>query len=289
MSRIRSIFPGIFTDDAYVSVSFAARWFVMGLMTDADDNGVFEWKPTQLKMKLLPADMCDVHDLLAELEGAFIIRRYTIGDPDVMARHAKRPVLLGAIRNFVRWQKPRRPKIIWPITKEIQEFVGIDEPEISADLFADEEPDLSGKAAVKASSKPQMSGIDSVHHIGGGMRDEGGGRIPPPPFSENGSIPDQPFLPPEPEWSEFVRHRQRMRKPLTAHAKNLLRNKLQKLAAEGNDPIDVINQSIMLGWQGLFAVKDDRNAKRNREHEQDISDPLLRRYVENGGSLSRKN
>jgi hypothetical protein len=53
MARIRSVHPSLFTDEAWVSCSPLARVLYIGLLTDADDQGLFEWKPIQIKMRLL--------------------------------------------------------------------------------------------------------------------------------------------------------------------------------------------------------------------------------------------
>jgi hypothetical protein len=49
MSRIRSIHPGFFADETFVMLSPLARLFWIGLLTEADDQGIFEWKPVTLK------------------------------------------------------------------------------------------------------------------------------------------------------------------------------------------------------------------------------------------------
>ena len=78
MSRIRSVHPGLWTDEQFVSLSAFARLLVIGLWNECDDGGTFEWKPITLKMRLLPADNVDVASLLAEIEDAGIAIRYEI-------------------------------------------------------------------------------------------------------------------------------------------------------------------------------------------------------------------
>ena len=56
MARIRSLHPGQWTDEAFVAVSPLARLLALGLRNEADDEGVFPWKPVTLRMRLLPAD-----------------------------------------------------------------------------------------------------------------------------------------------------------------------------------------------------------------------------------------
>ncbi len=58
MARIRSIHPGLWTDEAFVSLTPYARLLFMGIWTECDDMGSFEWSPLKLKMRLLPAVPC---------------------------------------------------------------------------------------------------------------------------------------------------------------------------------------------------------------------------------------
>ena len=54
---------------------------------------------------------------------------------------------------------------------------------------------------------------------------------------------------------DFVEFRKSIRKPMNRKAQELAVQQLEKLQAEGQDPAEVINQSILNGWQGLFAIK----------------------------------
>jgi hypothetical protein len=114
MSRIRSVHPGFFTDEDLVSVSMGARLMFIGLGVEADDKGVFEWKPLTIKMRLFPADNVVVEELLAELSVAGAIRQFENGGKKY-----------GAIRNFRKFQKPKTPNNIHPAGPEILAFVGL--------------------------------------------------------------------------------------------------------------------------------------------------------------------
>lgn len=114
MSRIRSVHPGFFTDEDLVSVSMAARLLFIGIGVEADDKGIFEWKPLTIKMRVFPADNIDCAALLEELSAIGAIRKYEFG-----GRH------FGAIRNFRRFQKPKTPNDIHPATPQILAFVGL--------------------------------------------------------------------------------------------------------------------------------------------------------------------
>ena len=112
MARIRSIFPGLFTDEAFVSVSMPARVLLLGIWTEADDQGVFEWKPVTLKMRIFSADNIDVAPLLAELSAANAIKQFSFEGK-----------LHGAIRNFCKYQKPKTPKFRDVRDDEIRNYV----------------------------------------------------------------------------------------------------------------------------------------------------------------------
>lgn len=113
MARIRSVHPGLFTDEAFVSVSMAARLLLIGLWTESDDNGVFEWNPVKLKMRIFPADDANVAGLLIELKSVNAIEDFEYGK------------IYGAIRNFRKYQRPKSPKAIHPIPEYIKEYVGL--------------------------------------------------------------------------------------------------------------------------------------------------------------------
>ena len=60
-------------------------------------------------------------------------------------------------------------------------------------------------------------------------------------------------------WIGFVEMRRKLRKPLTDHASELIRQKLQTLKDSGEDPAEVLEQSIMNSWAGVFSLKGRRS------------------------------
>lgn len=114
MARIRSIHPGLFTDEAFVSLTPFARLLFIGILTECDDRGAFEWKPLTLRMRILPADNADVGALLGELKEANVIRGYELD-----GRH------YGAVRNFCRFQRPKKPNYVHPIDAEFSTYVAL--------------------------------------------------------------------------------------------------------------------------------------------------------------------
>lgn len=152
MSRIRSIHPGFFTDEDLVSVSMPARLLFIGLGVEADDKGVFEWKPLTIKMRIFPADNVDVSELLSELLGVGSIRRY---------EHDGR--CYGAIRNFRRFQKPKTPNDIHPAPPEILAFVG---------LISETKDDDDGSFLQNGETFPPKGEKSSQMEDGGGKEGE---------------------------------------------------------------------------------------------------------------------
>ena len=104
MARIRSIHPEQWTDDQFVSCSPLARLLALGIRNEADDNGIFEWNVIKLKMRLMPADNCDVPVLLNELQSTQQIIRYEVDGK-----------AYGVIRSFQRFQRPKEPTFKHPL------------------------------------------------------------------------------------------------------------------------------------------------------------------------------
>jgi len=63
-------------------------------------------------------------------------------------------------------------------------------------------------------------------------------------------------------WDAFTEMRKAIKKPVTPKAATLIWAKLKRIRAEtGDDPNEVLDQSTMSSWQGVFAIK--REEKRN--------------------------
>jgi len=104
MPRIRSLHPGQWTDDQFVVCSFGARLLALGLRNEADDNGIFEWNPIKIKMRLFPADNVEIDELLTELVESGQVIQYAITEK-----------LYGMIRNFTKYQKVKAPGFLHPV------------------------------------------------------------------------------------------------------------------------------------------------------------------------------
>lgn len=116
MARIRSIHPGILTDEAFMTLTVEcplAIALLVGLWMHADDAGVFEWKPVTLKAAILPAITGDFLEIMEEL-----VRNSFVKSFDNKGRR------YGVIRNFSIYQRPKSPKDIHPATDEMREYAG---------------------------------------------------------------------------------------------------------------------------------------------------------------------
>jgi hypothetical protein len=112
MARIRSTHPGQWTDEDFVQCSPLTRLLVLALRNEADDHGVFEWKPLTIKMRLFPVDNVNVDEMLAEAEKFSQIQKFEVDGKSY-----------GAIRNFCKYQRPKKPTYIYPLPNSMALFV----------------------------------------------------------------------------------------------------------------------------------------------------------------------
>lgn len=137
MARIRSIHPGMRTDEDYMALSFAARCCLSGVWIEADDHGVFKWKPKTLKAQIFPGDNVDMDALLGELETHNWVRRFKIDGEDY-----------GICRNFTKWQRPKNPSYQHPFPEELRKYAGFkqDDSGIDTEVLPQSSPSPTEKA-----------------------------------------------------------------------------------------------------------------------------------------------
>lgn len=167
MSRIRSVHPGLFTDEAFMTLTVEAPLSIallIGLWCEADDAGHFEWKPLTLKARVLPACGADVKWLLEALCGANVIRRF-----ELCGKH------FGVIRNFVKFQRPKEPKDIHPSSVESRAYAGFTSEGTRPRSTTGRPPkgNSAGKSARASEPLPKSSRSPSERAR---QREEGGGR-----------------------------------------------------------------------------------------------------------------
>lgn len=97
---------------------------------------------------------------------------------------------------------------------------------------------------------------------------------------------DLPTWLPDSCWQDWIAHRKSIKAPLTLRAAELCIRELDRLRLSGNNPVAVVEQSVMSGkWSGLFPIKqqappsgrtpsfaDQLNARKNRGPDPDIID-----------------
>ena len=112
-------------------------------------------------MRILPAESCDIGELLAELLKAGMIQRYEI-----------EAQCYGAVRNFRKFQRPEKPNAIHPLTDEIRNYVGLRSTSHTASdkkapPFGGHDPrEVGDQSSTKRRTSVENSGQD-VHSVAG--------------------------------------------------------------------------------------------------------------------------
>ena len=182
MARIRSVHPGLFTDEAFALLTIEkplAVAFLIGLWCEADDAGVFEWKPLGLKMKVLPGTTADAAELLAILERLNFIRRFEVA-----------PRAFGVVRNFVKFQRPKKPNDIHPATAEMRGYAG---------FLPDGRRPHSGTGRPSGGESSEPDPIDGETNPEPAVFLRGASSEPPAPIAPHSSepVPNHAETPPE--------------------------------------------------------------------------------------------
>lgn len=116
------------------------------------------------------------------------------------------------------------------------------------------------------------------------------GKPKKPPRAESTAAPSLPDWLPKESWDAYQQHRIDIKKTLTKKAAELAIRELGYLRSLGNDPVAVIEQSILNGWRGLFALKHARNgypngsnrAQTKHERQLEIANEIRSRAQQHG-------
>lgn len=119
--------------------------------------------------------------------------------------------------------------------------------------------------------------VDAVEHAGEPSA-AGAGGMPSHSHSHKKATPPKPPRPtpawslpdwmPRAEWDDFLKMRQRIRKPATDRAKELVVGKLAALREGGHDPKLVLLQSIEQSWQTVYPLKTATAGRRSVTEER---------------------
>lgn len=267
MSRIRSVHPGFFTDEDLVSVSMAARLLFIGIGVEADDKGIFVWKPLTIKMKVFPADNIDVSSLLDELVQAGAIKRYEADDKSY-----------GAIKNFRKYQRPKTPNDLYPASADILNYVGLGLPN-------------SETKEVKQTPFPPKGEITPQMEEEGGRKEEDDKTsvLPSSPAAPAEDAPSKKFrsksgsrwatidcpvdVTPE-VWRDFEQLRRSKDAPITETVMKAIRREAEKV---GWTTEQAITETILRNWQGFKSewVKGNGTGFNNGGSEPVTHNPMV--------------
>ena len=68
--------------------------------------------------------------------------------------------------------------------------------------------------------------------------------------------------------NDFVASRKNMRSPMTDRAIELLIKRLEKIAQNDDERIEILNRAIEGGWKTVYPIKEDKPKKKNQFDEQ---------------------
>lgn len=69
---------------------------------------------------------------------------------------------------------------------------------------------------------------------------------------------------------EFIKMRKKNKKDMTVHAVDLMLGKLDKMAANDDTKVSIINQSLENCWSGLYEIKNDISKNQNSNYKTNM-------------------
>lgn len=87
-----------------------------------------------------------------------------------------------------------------------------------------------------------------------------GKKTPQTPQGGDSGEPLPTWMPAE-TWKAFKEHRRMLKSPMSQKAEQLILRKLQAFMDAGQNPEEIINQSIEHGWKGVFPLNGDTTGK----------------------------
>lgn len=158
----------------------------------------------------------------------------------------------------------------WPSVKTIAKEARLSEREVQyakAELKRIgelEEQIGAGPKGVNLYSLPKMGTISTGAKFAPSAQDVVGGCTERPKVVHTGapepskSEPSnsEPPIVPVSVWLDFVKMRNKIRKPLTDRASELIRLELLKFKQRGFDPVEILENSIRNGWQDVYEPRE---------------------------------
>ena len=64
---------------------------------------------------------------------------------------------------------------------------------------------------------------------------------------------------------EFMAYRKSIKKPMTDNAVKLMLRKLNKMGSDVNEQVEILNQSIVNGWTGIFPLREEKKQQKQNK------------------------
>lgn len=252
----RMIRDGILESEAVLSLPVEARWLYVTILLSADDVGLFEATPFKL------ARIADVRRELAD-------RLMTmLADSDLVRLYEVKGKRFGFIPRFGQRLQIKRIKHAAP-----------------PDALLSDEPDTLNKIKDLASKTTVDHGCASA----GQRKSTVAQRPEPEPEPEVEEKQPSVISPKAPRkrstlamaipdwidskaWGDYEEMRRSIRKPMTDAARVIAIKTLADLERDGHKNADVLAQSVMNSWQGLFQIKQKGGGYSARRPQQSTED-----------------
>lgn len=90
-----------------------------------------------------------------------------------------------------------------------------------------------------------------------------------------------PYIPPE-LWQDFEEHRDKLRKPMTARAKQEILGKLEKFRLQGYSPPELLKSAIEHGWLTIYEPRKENghNGNQRNSGKKYTADDALREVID---------
>lgn len=234
--RARNIKPGFFLNSELAELDFASRLLFIGLWCYSDREGRFEWKPKQIKATIFPYDNVNIEKLLCNLMSLHFI---TCHDG------------IGYVEHFKKHQNPHPHEAKSILPEKPEQIQCHDMPcnvtKCNADVMIPDSlipdiriPDSIKTQGAKKSKSPQLA-VALIELPSFVLRDS---------------------------WLGFIEMRQKIKKPPTERAAQMLIKKLINFHNRGFDVNEILDQSTVNSWQDLYEPKHNRIA--NHQNDRDM-------------------
>lgn len=242
MPRIRVIKPQFWIDEGLAEVSREARLVYIGLWNLCDDRGVFEFRPAKIRVQLFPYDT----DLGNGTVDKWLTELQRSGHIILFHEDAKD---YGYIPSFLKHQEIKKPSK-WSWTTTLPE--------------RDSTPPVPHQSPTSTTPVPNECLEVRGGEVGGKRYEVRGKSKEIKKERRQIELPD--FIKRE-TWDAYIDMRRKQKKPATDYALRKVLDKLGKMRTEGQDPNEVLDQSIMNGWAGVFPVKEGKGEKAKRRRD----------------------